>query len=171
MKTQTRSIFTLFLFTLAILTLTACKKDKDNQDNPEPPQEITISTNGASVKAYQIVIVTVTGTTLAKDLYSGKLDTIALTFKKVSPTEMVFLTPDINPGNYSLSCEISLMPISIDILASNPISDPDGFINSYFSDASNAFDSIITNDTLAQLPPEFESAWVEMNQALEDYKP
>jgi hypothetical protein len=149
-------LYPLMLMGFVIVFANGCKK---GDPEPEPtPTDITISVNESTIKAYQIVILTVTGTTLTNSTYSGTIGSTAVTFMKVTDTEMIFLTPSIDEGTYSLACEISKTPISIEVQASATISDPAAFVSTYVADANNDYGAILTADSLTQLPPELASA-------------
>ncbi len=169
MKSKKTLLTLILLFIACTYTQTGCQKDPKKNNNQQQQAQVKFVISDSIIKPYQIIQIHVDGI-LTQDTYTGKLGTTDVTFKKISANELVLLTPDINPGSYLLTSELIEKPINVTISQSTAVTDPDGFIMKFVSEANNAFDSIQQQDSSLQLSPELSNSKNEINQAYSDYK-
>lgn len=164
-------LFLLFIGWFGGFVLSSCSKSQ-NTDEEVITTEFDIKAPDSAVKPMQIVKVLIVDKPLTNDTYKGKVNTTEIIYQKISPTELLFIVPDLDPGIYKLKCVIDGKTISTDlqIQASALIDDAEMYVGYYVNDALANYVEVMQIDSLLEPPVDMLKAKEAMQKAELDFR-
>ncbi len=164
-------LFLLVIGLFGSLILSSCSKSKTT-DEEVITTDFSLKAPDSAVKPMQIVKVSVVNKPLTNETYKGKVNTTEIIYQKISPTELLFIVPDLGPGTYNLKCVIEGKTISTDlqIQASALIDDAEMYVGYYVSDAMSNYVEVLQIDSLSEPPADMLKAKEAMEKAELDFR-
>lgn len=161
----------LFAGLLGGLVLFSCSKSI-SKDEEILTTEFSLKGPDSAVKPMQIVKVLIIDKPLTNDTYKGKVNATEIVYQKISPTELLFIVPDLDPGIYKLKCVIDGKTVSTDlqIQASAHIDEAEMYVGYYVNDALANYVEVMQIDSLSEPPADMLKAKEGMQKAELDFR-
>jgi hypothetical protein len=163
MKTRIFSLAAIAL-TLSTISFFSCS---DEPTTVEP----TISLAHETLKPSQISSINVSGMELKENSYTAQFGSTEILASKVSPFSLVFLTPDVNPGSYTIKLEVNNKEFSAQVMveSAGSIADPAAFVADFINEANASYEEFLQDQSLEALPAELAAIKEDMHDAYAEF--
>lgn len=141
-----KKALTLFLLCISIFSIDACKKDNDTNNSPQ------LAFEKDSYYVEEIAQLVATNINITDTAYSGSINGMTVQLKRYSDS-LVFIMPQLSPGDYQLSLSISGVDYQapFKIIASVPVSDANAYVQDFINQTSTT--ASLINQYKDSLPP------------------